>query len=104
MHVVDPASPFCPEHTRAAATAFRRAAELSTLLTEGLPDFKSATPINDFLSRLLLHQANGLIPPRRAAVMAYTCNLLLRTLPAIEHEVESAPQQIIWDLPRPKRD
>ncbi len=45
--------------------------------------------------------------PRRAAVMAYTCNLLLRTLPAIEHELhpelEDQPQ-IIIDLPRPKRD
>ncbi|MGB4785059.1 MAG: hypothetical protein WAQ77_10090, partial [Candidatus Acidiferrum sp.] len=29
-------------------------------------------------------QARNKIHPRRAAVMAYTCNLLLRTLPAIE--------------------
>jgi hypothetical protein len=36
--------------------------------------------------------------------MAYTCHLLLRTLPAIEREIDSEPQQIIFDLPRPKRD
>jgi hypothetical protein len=39
--------------------------------------------------------------------MAYTCNLLLRTLPAIEHELHSELEdqsQIIIDLPRPKRD
>jgi hypothetical protein len=35
--------------------------------------------------------------------MAYTCNLLLRTLPAIEKEAEDN-QQIINDLPRPKYD
>jgi len=103
MLVADPSSPFCPEHARSAHNV-RRAADLSTLLTAGLTDFKSATPINDFLSRLLLHQAEGRIPPRRAAVMAYTCNLLLRTLPAIEREANSQPEEIIWDLPRPKRE
>jgi hypothetical protein len=39
--------------------------------------------------------------------MAYTCNLLLRTLPAIALEsppVESQPQRIIIDMPRPDRD
>jgi len=107
MLVADPTSPFCPEHTRSSSN-FRRTADLSTLLTEGLTDFKSATPINDFLSRLLLHQAEGRIPPRRAAVMAYTCNLLLRTLPAIEREAaappECEPQRIIIDMPGPTRD
>ena len=75
--VVDALSSFCPEHNRTSAWN-RNSADLSALLTAGLTDFKSATPINDFLSRLLLHQAEGRIPPRRAAVMAYTCNLLLR--------------------------
>jgi len=107
MLVADPTSPFCPEHARSPHN-FRRAADLSTLLTEGITDFKSATPINDFLSRLLLHQAEGRIPPRRAAVMAYTCNLLLRTLPAIEREAsappECNPQRIIIDMPGPTRD
>ena len=107
MLVADPSSPFCPEHSRSAVN-FCRAADLSTLLTEGITEFKSATPINDFLSRLLLHQAEGRIPPRRAAVMAYTCNLLLRTLPAIEHELHPPSQKdqkdqedntIIMDIP-----
>ncbi|HXY23660.1 MAG TPA: hypothetical protein VEI73_03365 [Candidatus Acidoferrum sp.] len=103
MLVPDHSSSFCPEHARSAVN-FRRAADLSTLLTEGLTDFKSATPINDFLSRLLLHQAEGRIPPRRAAIMAYTCNLLLRTLPAIEHELHPDRQnhhedQDVLDIP-----
>jgi len=107
MLVADPSSAFCPEHARSAHN-FRRDADLSTLLTEGLTDFKSATHINDFLSRLLLHQAEGRIPPRRAAVMAYTCNLLLRTLPAIDREAASTsgcePRRIIIDMPGPTRD
>ena len=112
MLVADPSSPFCPEHAR-SAVHFRRAADLSTLLTEGLTEFKSATPINDFLSRLLLQQAEGRIPPRRAAVMAYTCNLLLRTLPALEHELHphpkktrkterTTPSSSIFPLPSPR--
>jgi hypothetical protein len=38
--------------------------------------------------------------------MAYTCNLLLRTLPAIKHELNppDEEQQVILDMPRPKRD
>jgi len=103
MPVADTSSRFCAEHDRIPSRT-RSSADLSTLLTAGLTEFKSALPINDFLSRLLLHQAVGLIPPRRAAVMAYTCNLLLRTLPAIEHEQKAEPVQFIFDLPRPKLD
>jgi hypothetical protein len=39
--------------------------------------------------------------------MAYTANLLLRTLPAIEHELNApadASQHIIIDIPGPNRD
>jgi hypothetical protein len=38
--------------------------------------------------------------------MLYTCSLLLRTLPAIDLELNPPDQepQIIFDLPRPKRD
>ena len=41
--------------------------------------------------------------PCLGAVMAYTCSLLLRTLPAIDQELEPE-DQIIFDLPRPKRE
>jgi hypothetical protein len=39
--------------------------------------------------------------------MAYTCNLLLHTLPALGKEVHppnGEPQRIIIDMPRPDRD
>jgi hypothetical protein len=106
MLVADPSSTFCTEHSRTPSKN-RNTSDLSAILTAGLTEFKSAIPINDFLSRLLLYQAQDRIPPRRAAVMAYTCNLLLRTLPAIEHELNpesSEEQRIIIDLPRPNRD
>lgn len=62
----------------------------------------SPVSVNEFLSRLLLLQCQGRIPPRRAAVMAYTCNLLLHTLPAIDREnpiPDDAQQTVIWDIP-----
>ena len=104
LSVADSSSKFCSEHSRRHQKQVQ-ADDLSAILTAGLTEFKSAIPINEFLSRLLLNQAQDRIPPRRAAVMAYTCNLLLRTLPAIEHELhpEDEPQQIIIDLPRPDR-
>ena len=91
-----------PEHEHAPV-------DLSATLTAGLTEFKSAVPINEFLSRLLLLQAEDRISPRRAAVMAYTCNLILRTLPAIEHELhpQGEDDKVIidfGDLPRPRRD
>ncbi|HYL86518.1 MAG TPA: hypothetical protein VE263_20000 [Candidatus Angelobacter sp.] len=104
MLVLDPSSAFCPDHARRQKQG--KSSELAAELTAGLTEFKSAVSINEFLSRLLLLQAQDRIAPRRASVMSFNCALLLRTLPAIEHELNppDAPQQIIWDLPRPKRD
>lgn len=106
MPVGDPFTSLCAEHARRQQKR-DKAANLSAELVAGLTEFRSAVPINDFLSRLLLFQAQDRIPPRRAAVMAYTCNLLLRTLPVLQHErnpQEVEPQRIIIDMPRPDRD
>jgi hypothetical protein len=106
LPVADPLTALCAEHALRQQKR-DKAAGLTAELIAGLTEFKSAVPINDFLSRLLLFQAQDRIPPRRAAVMAYTCNLLLRTLPAIQHErspQDDEPQRIIIDMPRPDRD
>ncbi len=106
LPVADPLTALCAEHALRQQKR-DKATGLTAELIAGLTEFKSAVPINDFLSRLLLFQAQDRIPPRRAAVMAYTCNLLLRTLPAIQHErnpQDDEPQRIIIDMPRPDRD
>ncbi|HEY6944549.1 MAG TPA: hypothetical protein VI431_05360, partial [Candidatus Acidoferrum sp.] len=64
----------------------------------------SAVDINHVLGELYKLLASDKISPRRGAVMAYTCSLLLRTLPAIDDELEPEKPQFIFDLPRPKRD
>jgi len=101
--VSDPTAVLCSFHIHIRQRRRQASSQdLSAELTAGLDDFKSAHAVNDFLSRLLVLQARGEITPRRAAVMAYTCNLLLRTLPAIDRELGSdpdAPVEIIWDVP-----
>ena len=84
-------------------------ADTAAALTADLREFRSAIPINDFLSRVLLLLAQQKISPRRAAVLAYITNQLLRTLPAIDRELnpppdKDEPTQIIFDMPGPDRD
>jgi hypothetical protein len=87
----------------------REPADTAAALTADLKEFRSAIPINDFLARLLLLLAENKISPRRAAVLAYITNQLLRTLPAIDRELNpkedpNQPHEIVWDMPGPKRD
>jgi hypothetical protein len=77
---------------------------IASTLTVNLDDFTSAAQINDFLSRLLLLLAQDKISTRRAAVLAYITNQLLRTLPAIAKEEDAEPTKIIFDMPGPDRD
>jgi hypothetical protein len=94
---------FCPAHAPLPANQ-HNPVEIASTLTANLDDFTSAAQINDFLSRLLLLLAQDKISTRRAAVLAYITNQLLRTLPAIAKEENAEPTQIIFDMPGPERD
>jgi len=94
---------FCPAHAPLPANQ-HDPAEIASTLTANLDDFTSAAQINDFLSRLLLLLAQDKISTRRAAVLAYITNQLLRTLPAIAKEENAEPTSFIFDAPRPERD
>jgi hypothetical protein len=102
--ISDPASGLCFKHA-AAQKKDRDAAHIAAKLIGNTEEFTSAVTINRSLGELYKLLARDEIAPRRA-VMAYTCNLLLRTLPAIDRELNppDEPQQILFDLPRPKRD
>ena len=98
---------FCLTHARLPQN--QPEPEIASVLTANLTDFTSASQINDFLSRLLLLLAQDKISTRRAAVLAYITNQLLRTLPAIDHELnpkpaKNEPVEIIFDMPGPDRD
>jgi hypothetical protein len=96
-------SPYCSSHAKLPENQ-QEPADTAITLTSDLKDFRSAIPINDFLARLLLLLAENKISPRRAAVLAYITNQLLRTLPAIDRELNpkedpDEPVQIICDMP-----
>jgi hypothetical protein len=100
-------STFCANH--ASRVDNQREPDTAASLTADLKEFRSAIPINDFLARLLLLLAENKISPRRAAVLAYITNQLLRTLPAIDRELNpkedpNQPPEIVWDMPGPNRD
>jgi hypothetical protein len=90
----------CAQHAPSARKL--RAADVSTILTADLDDFRSPAQINEFLARLLRLLAQDRIAPRRAAVMAYITNQLLRTSTAIDRKAaaEAADQEsrIIFDF------
>jgi len=99
---------YCHRHAKLPENQ-REPADLAATLTTGLGEFTSAAPINDFLSRLLLLLAQNRISPRRAAVLAYITNQLLRTLSAMEQEAaandrKNTPVKVIWDLPCPPHE
>jgi hypothetical protein len=105
LPVADPESGLCFKHA-ADQKKLRDSANLAAKLIGDTEEFTSAVTINRSLGELYKLLARDEIAPRRAAVMAYTANLLLRTLPAIEHELapDSGGPDIIIDMPSPNRD
>ena len=112
MAVSDPHTGLCHKHAAERqvdrfAVAHNKdldQADLAAALVGDIEEFRSAADINHSLGELYKLQARNKITPRRAAVMAYTCNLLLRTLPAIyaeENAAHDAPTQLIIDIARP---
>ena len=103
MAVSDPHSGLCHKHAAERQQNLDQA-DLAAALIGDIEEFRSAADINHSLGELYKLQARNKITPRRAAVMAYTANLLLRTLPAIYAE-QNAEQddscQLIIDIPRP---
>jgi hypothetical protein len=105
LPISDPDSGLCFKHAAERHQELDQA-DLAASLIGNVEEFRSAADINHSLGELYKLQAHNKITPRRAAVMAYTCNLLLRTLPAIEREgnpQHDRPQQIIIDMPEPDR-
>jgi len=96
-------SGFCFRHAQLREAALD-AEDLSTHFAQ-FSEFKSASQINEFLTQLTALLIQNRIPTRRAAVLAYIHNLLLRSLRAIEHEENpsSDDTQLILDMPGPDR-
>ena len=96
-------SGLCSRHFRLNAAALPSAPNDSVDLSK----FSSAEDLGEFLTGLLLQATKGRVSPRRAAVLAYITNQLLHSRCVVEKELDKESDkepQIIFDLPRPKRD
>ncbi len=79
-------SVFCVRHAQLPQN--QTDSEDTSSLVAGLTEFTSAQPVNEFLSRLLLLLGQNRISPRRASVLAYIANQILRTIAAMDREDE----------------
>ncbi|HEV2195021.1 MAG TPA: hypothetical protein VGR55_05545 [Candidatus Acidoferrum sp.] len=102
LGVLDPASGLCFRHV---GLQFQPSDEdLLPAFGGLLSKLQSACGIHDFLSQLTVLLVQNRISTRRAAILAYLGQTLLRTLPAIEEELQPEQPPFVFDLPRPKRD
>ncbi len=97
LPVLDVDSRLCFRHS-ALRNQEADAADLSPDLLGEAREFKSASDIHAFLARLLCLLAQNRVATRRAAVLAYITNQLLRTLAAVEHETETKDATIVIDI------
>jgi hypothetical protein len=99
---VMPANLFCAQHLD---SGFGAAPDVDISRHFG-PDslnFKSACEVNDFLCALAKLMIENRVSARRASVLAYIASLQLRTLPAIDHELNGGDGfgRIVFDPPEP---
>ena len=100
--VSDAATGLCSRHFL-SRPKHPQEADLAAVLTGPLTEFVSAADLNQVLSRLLIVLTQDRISARRAAVIAYISNLLLRTLPAIDRDLDE-DRIATFDAPRPIPD
>ncbi len=77
----------CLQHQRQQLQPHTDPKTVAAELLGSIQDFKTATAVNQALARLFALLASHRLPPRNAAVLAYICQLLLLTLPAVQQEI-----------------
>jgi hypothetical protein len=80
-----PGSTLCARH---AAASPQQSADFSAELLNGCGDFQRAQQINHSLIALYGLLAQGRISPRQAAVLAYIGSLVLRSLKAVDYDLD----------------
>jgi hypothetical protein len=104
--IFDESLRLCLQHARIQNTQ-RDAEDLTPFLLGDLADIRTAQDMHLVLGKLFILLAQNRVATRKAAVLTYIIQQLLRTLPAIDKELNSSgedAQKIIIDIPRPIRD
>jgi len=86
-----------------------KTADLRAALAGQTTQFEDAQEVNKLLSNLLILHTENRVSPRCAAVMVYTCNLILRTLSVRIQELraycyDDPVRPDLSAMPRPNRD
>ncbi len=87
----------CPQHRRQQLAAQADPAAVAAELLGAIENFQTAAAVNHALGRLLVLVAGNRISSRRAAVLAYICQLLLASLPALMDEVVRTNEYDAWE-------
>ena len=88
-------STLCPRH---AAAEPQQSGDFSAELLDGCGDFQRAQQINHSLIALYKLLAQGRISPRQGAVLAYIGSLVLRSLKAIDYDLDRFSPKAESDL------
>ena len=100
--------PFCPQHS-AYQPQDLDSINLAPALLGKLKELHTASDMQRVLGKLFILLAQNRVTTKKAAVLTYIIQQLLRTLPEVEHELNSqsgadpAASPILIDLPRPDR-
>ncbi len=86
----------CPEHRRQQFPPHLAPEAVAAELLGSIEDFQSATAVNQVLGRLFALVASQRIPPRHAVVLAYIGQLLLSSIPAVDHEMTATEGLSDW--------
>ncbi len=90
-----PESTLCARH---AAAEPQQSVDFSAELLTGCGDFQRAQQINHSLIALYKLLAQGRISPRQGAVLAYIGSLVLRSLKAIDYDLDRFTPEAASDL------
>jgi hypothetical protein len=104
--IFDPATGLCVIHERRVTQKMEaRARKLAERLFQKAGNLQTREQIRPFLTELMRLMVEGQIDRRDAAVLAYTCSLVLQTLPSGKVKPPKKEVEIIWDiLSDPKTD
>src|SRR5712692_9528821 len=96
-----PESTLCARH---AAAVPQPSVDFSAELLDGCGDFQRAQQINHSLIALYKLLAQGRISPRQGAVLAYIGSLVLRSLKAIDYDLDRFTPEAASDLEEESED
>jgi hypothetical protein len=86
----------CHYHLSRQMRGISDADTIAADILSSVGNFQSASAINIALGKLFVHQITGRILRQEAIALAYTCQLLLQTLPAVKAELQEGGYFEYW--------